>query len=58
LGLLLTLIAYVIEGLEMVIEIIHRKYDETANELVGIMWTAGTVFWTILMVVVSFLGCP
>lgn len=59
LGLILTLIAFTIEGLEMVvIEIIHTKYDVTANEFVGIMGTAGTVFWTCVIVAVSYLECP
>jgi hypothetical protein len=59
LGLVLTLVAYVIEGLEMVVvEIIFTKYSITSNEFVGICGTAGTVFWTCVMVLVSFLGCP
>jgi hypothetical protein len=59
LGLVLTLIAFSIEGLEMVVtEIIFTKYSITSNEFVGICGTAGTVFWTLLMVLLSFLGCP
>lgn len=42
----------------VVIEIIFTKYYITPNEFVGISGTAGTVFWTMVMLVVSFLGCP
>lgn len=58
-GLALTVIAYIIEGLEMVVvEIIFTKYNVTPNEFVGICGTAGTVFWTLVIVLVSFLDCP
>jgi uncharacterized membrane protein len=59
LGLIIKFIACCIEGLEMVvIEIIFTKYSVTYNEFLGICGAAGTVFWTLLMVLFSFLGCP
>jgi hypothetical protein len=42
----------------VVVEIIFTKYNITPNEFVGICGTAGTIFWTSLLIILTYVGCP
>jgi uncharacterized membrane protein YqgA involved in biofilm formation len=58
-GVVVMVIAFVVEGVEMVVvEKIYANYYITPMRLVGISGVAGTMIWSCVLTVLSFVGCP
>jgi hypothetical protein len=59
LGIILVTIAMALQAAQAVTyERIYSKYDISPLEMVGYQGVIGTVFWTILLIIVKFLSCP
>jgi hypothetical protein len=52
-------VAFIVEGVEMVVvEKVYAKYYITPIRFVGISGIAGTVIWTVMLAIFTFVGCP
>lgn len=58
-GVVVMVVAFVVEGVEMVIvEKIYANYSITPMRLVGISGVAGVIIWSCVLAVLTFVGCP
>lgn len=53
------IVAFIVEGVEMVVvERIYARYYITPMRLVGISGVAGTIIWSCVLAILTFVGCP